>query len=199
MFIEDKIIISIVGAIVSAAVEIVYKPVSKKIIPYIKNWFEEKIRRGQKKVYDSKAILSTILISMEKIDGVKTAVQQQTKNGGGVPKAGSPVFGSVISPSKYSDTFWNQLLDGTYCQFISRLMTEKRLIVSTHDLPAGCILKDLYQAHNITEAVWYDMAITKSYYNFIVVNLDRPYEQLTPMAKDSIRQYITTVKNILND
>lgn len=196
--IDNKTLMTIAGSAGAVAVETIWKPFTKWVAPRIRKLIEDRIRKGQKKVYDGKAILSTILLSMENLDHVVSAVQQQTKNGGGLPKAGSPLFGSVVSPAKYSESFRGQLLDGVYLQLIGKLIEEKKIMIITDELPDGCILKDLYQAHEIKAAVWYDMMINKKEYNFISVNLEVPFEKLPPSVKDDIRQYMQTAKDIIN-
>jgi hypothetical protein len=196
--IDNKTLMAIAGTAATVAIEAIWKPFAKWLAPYVRRIIEERLRRVQKKVYDGKAILSTILLSMENLDHVVSAVQQQTKNGGGLPKAGSPLFGSVVAPAKYSESFRGQLLDGVYLQLIGKLISEKKVMIITEDLPDGCILKDLYQAHEIKAAVWYDMMINKKEYNFISVNLEVPFDKLPAAVKDDIRQLMQTAHDIIN-
>lgn len=196
--IADKMVVTGAVALVSAVIEIVWKPIGKSVVPVIKKWLEDKLRRGQTKVYSDKAAIATILLAMENIEGIVSAVQLQTKNGGGIPKPGSPLYASVVAPVKYSGDFTNQLLDGPYCQLIAELIDKKRIYVATDGLSDDSILKLLCNAHNINGQVWFDMAITKTEYNFISVNLKVPYDELTAVAKNEIRANINTIYTIIH-
>lgn len=196
--IADKMVVTGAVALVSAVIEIVWKPIGKSVVPVIKKWLEDKLRRGQTKVYSDKAAIATILLAMENIEGIVSAVQLQTKNGGGIPKPGSPLYASVVAPVKYSTDFTNQLLDGPYCTLIAELIDKKRIYVSTDGLAEDSILKLLCNAHGINGQVWFDMAITKTEYNFISVNLKVPYDELTAVAKNEIRANINTIYTIIH-
>ena len=179
------------------AVEFFLKPIQKMVTPIIKKSIENRLRKNQKGVYEGKVAISSILRILEDLPEVIKAVQIQTKNGGGIPKAGTPIYGTIVSPSKYSETFNNQLLDSQYCSLISQLITDKKVVVKTEDLPE-CMLRDLFLSQGVKSTLCYDMAITKSDYNFIAIDFNVPIEQLSDKTRDEIRTQINELHTLLN-
>ena len=149
------------------AVEFFLKPIQKMVTPIIKKSIENRLRKNQKGVYEGKVAISSILRILEDLPEVIKAVQIQTKNGGGIPKAGTPIYGTIVSPSKYSETFKNQL-------------------------------RDLFLSQGIKSTLCYDMAITKSDYNFIAIDFNVPIEQLSDKTRDEIRTQINELHTLLN-
>lgn len=183
-------------AIGAALVEVILKPIQRAIMPYIKKRIEDGFRKNQKGVYERKVAIASLLKLIEDQEGIVKAVQIQTKNGGGVPKANTPIYGSIVSPAKYSDTFRSQLLDSQYCDLVSNLITTKRLTFVTRDLP-DCILKDQLLTQGVRASIFFDASITKSDYNFIAVDLNVLPTDLPPEVRDSIRQYTNELIKLL--
>jgi hypothetical protein len=188
---------TIVVAIGIGAMEVLLKPFQKMIMPVLKKLAEHGFRKNQKGVYERKVAIAALLALIEEQTGVVKAIQVQTKNGGGVPKAGTPIYGSIVAPVKYSDSFRSQLLDGQYCDMLGKLISQKQLTFLTDDLPP-CILKSQLRSQKITACMCFDAAITKSDYNFISVDLSISPMDLTDEAKDNIRQYTTDIIKLLN-
>lgn len=189
---------TIVIGIGAAFVELIFKPIQKQLSPLLKKLIDTKLRKNQKGVYERKVAINALLDLIERHDGVKKAVVVQTKNGGGVPKTNTPIYGTIIAPAKYGYTFNNRLLDSQYCDLVSNLLTKKHLVFTTEDLPDDSMLKDIFLTQGIKSCHCYDAAISKCDYIFIAIDYTVLPNQVSPSVRSEIAQQVSDLAKLLN-
>lgn len=184
---------TIIVGVAVGVLELLFKPIQKTITVAFKKWMESNARRSQSEVYEKKAAIDALLTLIETNEEVVRAMIIQTRDSGGIPKPNTPIFGTIVSPQRYSHTFRNQLLDAYYCDVLSVLISQKRAELTTSEMPDGAILKDLFIVEDITSAIFFDAEITKTDYNFIAVCLNVPITEIKSETRDDIRQRVSDI------
>lgn len=144
--------------------------------------------------------------------GVSKVLILKSENGGGVPKLGSPIYGSVVAevvrkPSKsILHTWQRQRVDESYNDVLNQIIkNEEGITLRTNELDDG-YLKNIYLASNITESYVFLISKTKKsvvygsiYFSSNCSSVTNKFEDLKPEQKDYLRYAINRIREIFNE
>lgn len=124
-----------------------------------------------------------------------------TSNGGGIPRAGAPLYASVLyetydkNVESIRDSWQARRVDESYISLLARLETHDVVDVPTELLEEG-VLKYVLTAHNINGTMIAKIKSTPENYYYIMCSFKNA-KHMKIEAKLSILDTITKISNIL--
>jgi hypothetical protein len=175
------------------------------LLPPVKNWVNYKLGRmlpslfvgEKKKVFQQILKLNDIIYSIEALPNVKKAVLIETKNGGGIPKAGSEVRGTVVMPHKWNEFFNNQVIDREYAHIILQTLDKKYFSYNVSDLPKDTSMRNMWDVQGVKSCYTYEMEETRRKYSFLSVEFDCELSDISTEVKENLRVKTSSFKEEL--
>jgi len=164
-----------------------------------------KIRQSQKKLFpDAFKKMNEIYGLMNKLKSeinCERVLIIKAKNGGGLPKPGTPLFVSVLYEVYDSDfvssaEWWqSRQVDESYIGMLMRVEEEEQIAVVTNELKSG-ILKDLYEAQEV-EGSMVSKIVEKDNRYYIVSCNFKDKNKMNLAAKVHLSNYTQKLKELI--
>lgn len=173
----SKLTPELIGALSTATVGIGSLALSyiKWILPWIRRNREE---ADKQQLIDGLSRLRIAFVTMEsllQIPGVGRVILFAAHNSGGVPKIGSPFYTSAIhwavstAPKESLADYRMIPLDGHYTKLLHELQEQDSKVIVTTDLPP-CILKDYYEAEQVSSALLVFVGIREARFLYVSIS-----------------------------
>lgn len=134
-----------------------------------------------------------------KLAGIRKAVIVESKNGGGIPTPGSPLFSSIVLPYKWSSTWWNQLLDREYSKFILHLLQKQYVEINIEELDHNGLLYPLFKEQGISYCEAYAMKKTNERFYFLAIDYYVDREHISDHVDNEVRRLVNHVRTLINE
>lgn len=172
------------------------------LIPPVKGWvnyglgkiFPSLFIGEKKKVFQKILKMNDILYSIEALPNVKKAVLIETKNGGGIPKAGSEVRGTIVMPHRWNESFNNEVIDREYANVILNILNNKQYSYNVSDIPDGTMMSNMYNVQHIASCMCFEMFETRKKYTFLSIEFDCKLGEISIETKEGLRMKIGKFK-----
>lgn len=196
----------------STIVTIVVVPITIAVIGVVNHNFEFIIKKlstlipalkyksNFDKVVSAKLYMDSLTKSLEARPNIGKAVLIAITNGGNIAKPEGLLYGTIINPSRYIDTFNKQVIDSDYLRLVQEVYMNKYTKREVKDLEDYSILKNLLLSQGYNETHCFDVkeiATKKTFtYVFLAVDLEEGMK-LQPEDNDEIRNVINEVNKLL--
>jgi len=145
---------------------------------------------------DTNPKISEILERMATIKDIKKAVLIKVHNSGMRIMAGDSIYGTIIYPTSWRQSFNNQVLDIEYQEkVIKPLIEDKKVIVKTEDLERH--LKAIFELQGIKTSVCYLVKQMPEKFFFVAFDFEINEDEIGAYEKDEMRKAINEIRILM--
>lgn len=153
------------------------------------------ILMGQKQKMLLKILkINDILYAIESLDCVCRVSLIETKNGGGVPRAGGEVRGSIIMPHKWSKHLNNEILDSDMALIVLNTIANKQYSFNISSLRGDGFTKHFLGVNKTRSCLSFEIKESRKKYSFVLVEFKTPMDDVSTLSKENIRIKIGMIK-----
>lgn len=129
------------------------------------------------------------------IPGIRKAVIIEITNGGGIPRGGRPLYGTIVLPMRWRYAWDKQQLDEEYLSILEHLLEHKKYCFYTKDLVNEGTLQRMFIRQTVEYCETYFLQETRESLLFLAI--DYTNREVGLQYEDTSRRYITKIKNLI--